>query len=220
MATKKLKAGTALGTVEGNVGSAIEHAAASIAGAGENNSSEGSTGIVAAAPVLNADDLSSQIPAAPTDEEQSGGTNTPASESGDAAGEASAELVKPQGDDQPTPAIPAEAATGQPNPEVEASASGDLSSAEAFLKQGMTPYGFEHDGVLLTVDEFTEIAATAVKEAIEARRAAMVERRSFTLLSSVRLDNVLVEGDVPLTEIQHAELLAAGAIDVEWEDGI
>ncbi|TBG38520.1 hypothetical protein ELG78_16710 [Rhizobium leguminosarum] len=196
MATRKLKAGTALGTVEGNVGSAIEHAAASIAGTGESSSSEGSTGIVTAAPVLNADDLSSQIPAAPTDEEQSGGTHTPASESGDAAGEALAELVKPQGNDEP------------------------LSSAEAFLKQGMTPYGFEHDGVLLTVDEFTEIAATAVKEAIEARRAAMVERRSFTLVSSVRLDNVLVEGDVPLTEIQHGELLAAGAVDVEWEDGI
>ncbi|MBB4465449.1 hypothetical protein [Rhizobium leguminosarum] len=220
MATRKLKAGTALGTVEGNVGSAIEHAAASIAGAGENSSSEGSTGIVTAAPVLNADDLSSQIPAAPTDEEQSGGTHTPASESGDAAGEALAELVKPQGNDEPAPAVPADAATRPLDPEVEASASGTLSSAEAFLKQGMTPYGFEHDGVLLTVDEFTEIAATAVKEAIEARRAAMVERRSFTLVSSVRLDNVLVEGDVPLTEIQHGELLAAGAVDVEWEDGI
>ncbi|MGO8313438.1 hypothetical protein ACC827_24475 [Rhizobium ruizarguesonis] len=220
MATKKLKAGTVLGTVEGNVGSAIEHVAASIAGAGENNSSEGSTGMVTAAPVLNADDLSSQIPAAPTDEEQSGGTHTPASESGDAAGEALAELVKLQGNDEPAPAIPADAATSPLDPEVEASASGPLSSAEAFLKQGMTPYGFEHDGVLLTVDEFTEIAATAVKEAIEARRAAMVERRSFTLVASVRLDNVLVEGDVPLTEIQHGELLAAGAVDVEWEDGI
>jgi hypothetical protein len=128
--------------------------------------------------------------------------------------------VKLQGNDEPAPAIPADAATRPLDPEVEASASGAVSSAEAFLKQGMTPYGFEHDGVLLTVDEFTEIAATAVKEAIEARRAAMVERRSFTLVSSVRLDNVLVEGDVPLTEIQHGELLAAGAVDVEWEDGI
>ncbi|TAV99959.1 hypothetical protein ELI24_17010 [Rhizobium ruizarguesonis] len=220
MATKKLKAGTALGTVEGNVGSAIEHAAASIAGAGENSAKEGSTGIVTAAPVLNADDLSSQIPAAPTDEEQSGGTHTPASESGDAAGEALAELVKPQSNDEPAPAVPADPATRPLDPEVEASAPGTLSSAEAFLKQGMTPYGFEHDGVLLTVDEITEIAATAVKEAIEARRAAMVERRSFTLVSSVRLDNVLVERDVPLTEIQHGELLAAGAVDVEWEDCI
>lgn len=71
------------------------------------------------------------------------------------------------------------------------------------------------------MDEFTEIAATAVKEAIEARRAAMVERRSFPLLSAVRLDNVLVvEGDVPLTEIQHGELFAAGVVDAEWEDGI
>lgn len=54
-----------------------------------------------------------------------GGTNTPASESGAAAGSASAETVKPQDKDgTSTPAMMTDATNGQSAPEVEAAASG------------------------------------------------------------------------------------------------
>ncbi len=144
------------------------------------------------------------------------GTNTTASESGDAAGEASAEPVKPLGD-APTEAIAAEAATRSSpsmNPEVEASASGDTIEVAS---QGDAPVvtgaAAGDDGAL------SKAQANALINQVLGLPAP-TERRHFVAFGPVRLNNVRVRqgGDLYLTEKEHGPLWAKNLV-ARWELG-
>ncbi|SOC41568.1 hypothetical protein SAMN05892877_1098 [Rhizobium subbaraonis] len=129
----------------------------------------------------------------PSGENGPDGTNTPASESGDAADKASAEPVKPQDATTLTPADPAEATKVATDPEVEAAASGTNSTD--------TP---ESD----RMGEAGNLAGLAT------------EVREFELASAVRHDNrYFAEGQtIALTEDEHGSLWDAGIVDA-WETG-
>lgn len=117
-----------------------------------------------------------------------GGTNTPASESGDAAGTASAELVKPL-EAAPTGAIVAEAATltiSSTSPEVEASASGtnfEVSQGEAAEGTG------ENAGPIFSLDDV--LVAAAVENVAQLLHFADVGRR----LANIARINGIDEAD-------------------------
>lgn len=141
------------------------------------------------------------------------GTHNPASESGDAAGEASADPVKPQDNTEPTEAVVAEAESSTSDPEVEASASGtssDASQADAAGDAGANA------GVSAGI---TAGEANAILSKILG--VTIAERRKFLVWARVRHDNVLYERGSAITvdATAHAELAAAKKVSPRWDAG-
>lgn len=149
----------------------------------------------------------------PSGENGPDGTNTPASESGDAAGTAAAETVKPQDATTLTPVAPAEATKVATDPEVEASASGTNSTntpesdqkGEAGNSAGLAG---------LTAEQVNEIRSRILG-------IPATERRRFVVVfGPVRYNNVLYPSGarIDLTETEHAELREKRIV-ASWESG-
>lgn len=155
-----------------------------------------------------------------TDASDPSGTNGPEGtdtqrESGDAAGEAPAEPVKPHDEDgTPAPVIVTDADNSQSTPEAEASASGD---SDHVASQGGAPVvtgaAAGDDGALSKAG-----AKFFISQVLGV--PAPVERRHFFAFGAVRYNNVRVPpgGDLYLTETEHGRLRAKNLV-AHWESG-
>lgn len=133
----------------------------------------------------------------PSGENGPDGTNTTASESGDAAGTASAGTVKPHGKDGPsTPVTVTDATNGQPTPDAEASASG---ANDSDASQGAADGGAGNP----------------------AGSAGAPSKRIFLATSAYRHGGRRhLGGPQALTAEVHADLYEAGVVTVTWDDGV
>ncbi|KGE00999.1 hypothetical protein [Rhizobium sp. YS-1r] len=149
----------------------------------------------------------------PSGENGPDGSNTP-SDSGDAAGEASAELVKPQVNATPTEAILAEAEKAKPAPEAEASASGDATDEKFDLATIMAA-----SGIIEPADLSAEDRSHLVN--LLFGNSAPVERREVHVIGGpIRHNNVKFKLGKPivLTEAEHAPLRERRLV-TSWETG-
>lgn len=173
-----------------------------------------------------------------------GGTNTRSEESGDAAGETSVELVKPQENAEPTPAIPVGAAPGENDPEAEASAFGinstntseggeaeevgagdPASPAAALVKSVFGRFGFTAEE-LASIDDGSETAEDIVGRELEALGYAMVRRVPgyTTLVSGTPFAHPsiatadLASTDEPAETLHGADIGQGNSRWVGWDD--
>lgn len=147
-----------------------------------------------------------------------GDTHTPQSASGAAAGEASAEPVKPLTGSDPIEAIVAETDTPtfvSTSPEVEAAASGtnsESSSQEAAAGDAGANAGVS---AAFTAEQVNAVMAQILGVKIK-------ERREFIVYGPVRYNNVLygLGGKVIVDQDGHADLAADNLVAKDWLLGV
>lgn len=143
-----------------------------------------------------------------------GDTHTPQSASGAAAGEASAEPVKPLTGSDPIEATVAETDTPtfvSTSPEVEAAASG--TNSESSSQETAAGDAGANAGVSAAL---TQVQADAILAKILG--VTIRERREFIVYSTVRYNNVFYAhgGKVIVDQDGHAELAADNLVAKDW----